>query len=99
MELVVIFVSAFVSRQYLLVVFTLALAVDAKDVLDIPGVVNLPFGFEIGFDCYGKAELVLVQIDILPLQLIKFEVSTYIGIMFRCQVIEFNNSIHHECHV
>ena len=50
-----------------MVVLTLALAVDAKDVLDIPGVVDLPFGFEIGFDCYGKSELVFVQIDILPL--------------------------------
>ena len=83
-ELVVIFVSAFVSSQYLLVVFTLALSIDAKDILDIPGVVNLPFRSEIGFDCYGKAELVFVQIDILTLKFIKFEVSTYVGIMFRC---------------
>ena len=98
-ELVVIFVSAFVSRQYLLEVFTLALAVDAKDVLDIPGVVELPFGFEIGLDCYGKSELGLVQIDILPLQFIKFEVRANVGIMFRSQMIEFYNSVHHECHV
>ena len=62
MELIIIFVRAFMIRQNLLIVFTLTLAIDAKDVLYIPGVIYLPLRFQIRFDCYSEAKFVLVQI-------------------------------------
>ena len=67
MELVIIFVCAFMVWKNLLIVFTLALAINAKDVLYVLRVIYLPLRFEIRFDCYSEAKFVLVQIEILTL--------------------------------